>query len=246
MINYSRQTLGQVSMALMIRAAQYIRPENLDSRTVVKYINRAIKEISLMAYQHKRWEYIRRVNVATGDQIDIGLIRIIRVLFSEADSTPPYMEGRYAAPSEYYAVTRQSGILHSWNQALTRSPVYTIYGDTVTWTPGTLLAPMPACIYYEPTAMYGVMEYYGMPQNIADDTDILPVPYEFEDYILSSCLYRLYSRIATPDRDIARMLYERVTTERNIILKSFEAGKAAEKKELDKSVDSVMPMEVKR
>lgn len=247
MISYSKRTLGQVVDEVFIRAATQINSENLDWNTVVHYANQAVKEISLLAYHHKQWAYIKRDQVTfynTGFNINRNMIKVIRMLFTEnADFTPPFVEGRFADPREYYIVARtpaEGVIPHSWNRYTNKTPIYTIWGSRSAWVAGDHIGESYSSVYYSPSTMYGLLEYYAIPEDVINEDDKLPIPYEFEDYITLSCLYRLFSRIGTPE--LASPLYKRLGMERNAILKIFEKGKILEKRELDNFADAVMPM----
>jgi len=244
-ISYSKRTLRQVIEEVFVRAADHVNPDNLDWNTIIRYINQAIKEIILLTYHHKEWAYIKRMRcnyLTTGFNVDRGMIKIVRVMFTaNADYSGPWVEGRFAAPKEYWQVASALAYNPYIATRYTHdNPVYTIWGSHSAWIARDHIGESYPSIYYEPRDMYGIMEYYGFPGEVWLDDDLLPVPYEFEDYITLSCLYRLYSR--TGVQEMASILYKRIETERMAILKLSEKSKELEKKVLDDFLPAVKTM----
>jgi hypothetical protein len=252
MITYSNMTLKRCYDLVMLKATSHRTPENLDWGTVVKYINRAWKEVLIKTLPYKDWAYKLTTTITHGGLLPVSYLKGIRVLVSPTGN-PPFTEARYVDAREYFTLSNWQR-KQQWNACTVQNPIYTLWGHLPV-APNTdnqaevsiFLAPntdhqtgvAPAGFSYETNNMAGIMEYYGIPIDLTTDGDILPVPYEFENLVVLLTLIRVFSK--TADTNLMQSLQQQIGAETQKLLELYTEFKVNTKRELDSFVEPVPP-----
>ena len=205
MLNYTQLTMARLVEEVTYRLTQFRNEVNLDYYTIAHLANHAVNEIMTKSLPYKDWAYISTVNVADGTILPREFLKAIRVMLFGATKN---IEARYSTPMELSNVTDTFyGVSH--NTALLIQPLYTIWGKIESAPPFT---PSEAIIYLRPVTMTGIMDCYVAPQfNYAENYQI-PIPYEFEESVLSGTLFRVLQRIGLSKE--AGIVYSMIEQER--------------------------------
>lgn len=244
MITYSSMTLGEVIDALFMKMERHRTSENFDWSSLRDYVNHAVREVLVNTLPYKEWAYNNVLDVTHGTTLPQTFIAPIRCMLSE-DGDPPYTEARRVKPEEFYDLGDWYGG-NTWARASTREPVYTMWGDNKQvniylypndqWETGSA----PTGYTYYGADMSGKLECYLSPPQLTNSTDILPVPYDFEDLVILSALSRVFSRA----NDIMRLshLQQRMQAEQQKLLKLYQAKLRLDKRELESYVEPLPPL----
>lgn len=231
MIQYSRLTLGQVIDECFQQTTLHRTNQNLDWTTVAFFVNRSIQEVLSKTLKLKDWCYVSTLNINSNPY------RLPDGAILNGRGTPKYMdkirliyehrEARYADPKEFYKLT-DSMNAQSWNKSDFNNPIYTIWGGIPRDNNGIVrdsyLNQSPMYLYispYDPTvfenitegtsAIDAMFECYLMPPDLMNASDVIPVPYEFEDLIILYTITRILSKLGVGEKlseEIKRMLSE--------------------------------------
>lgn len=219
MIQYSPMTLQQAVDEVFLRVSQHRTEVNLDFQTVVMFINRAIRKVTVEMLPYKDWAFTSTIAVTNGSPLPINFIKPVRVLLS-AGGSPPYAEARKVSPREYYSLTNWY-TKQSWNAANTSFPIYTIWGPraaTVNTAPvqstrfiymgpytnaiwgnqtGT---PPTGSSYYAGAELSGICDCYLSPLDLVNPGDLLPIPYEGEAMVILDAVTRVFAKTGPADK----------------------------------------------
>lgn len=162
---------------------------------------------------------------AAGMVLPTNYLRYKRVVVQDPDEeSTVFMEARYVDPKEFYTLSdwykRQ---VH--NRATVQNPIFTIWGQQgtavfpaagsvpVQSVPTIYIAPytndlfndqtgtMPTQLssagysYYTGTPLEGWMDAYLAPEDLTQYTDILPIPYEFEELVITLTILRVLAKM---------------------------------------------------
>lgn len=249
MLQYSNLTAKDAYEEVMFRSGRHRNAINADYDTVLGYLNWGVIDSLSKTLPYKDWAYVGRLIVQNRTAMPLDYIGVIRVLLSDGGA-PPYNEARYVAPKEYNQLSNWRHA-HAWNKGYVTSPIYTIWSDRVVAL--TQLSPLsiylypntedvigtpPTNLFYPTVNVTGTMEYYQAPPPVVTDMDVLPIPYEFEDLVIWTALFRLLSSVA--DANIEQ-LYLRIMEESTKLIERFQEKKRTEKRELDSFQEPVIP-----
>lgn len=244
MITYSSMTLGEVIDGMLSKAQRHRTNINVDWATLASYVNNAAKEIMVSTLPYKEWAHNNVLDVTHGTLLPQRYMSHIRCMLSE-DGSPPYREARYVAPKEFYRVSDWYG-QNKWAMASETRPVFTIWGEANEmniyispndqWETGTA----PTGYRYYGATYSGKLECYMSPPLMASETDILPIPYEFEDLLQLSALARLLAR--TGDYSRLDNLQRRIMAERQMAIEMFFEKRRTLKRELESFTEPVPPL----
>ena len=249
MITYSSLRMIDVYQIVFSNINNIRKASNIDYTTIKKYINDSIKCIIASTLPYKDWEYVARLSVSHQTQLPREYIKHLRVLLSETGS-PPYSEARYVDPLEYHYLTDwYQG--HSWNKASKTHPVFTLWGTvdvngnsrlTIYLAPNTddQTGTVPTGYTYYTYTMSGFMEYYAFPADLINDTDLIGIPYEYEDYFLNYVLSKVYSALG--EKDMTLNVYKQLMAEQSKIVKLYQEKIRTEKRELESYTDETIPI----
>lgn len=219
MIQYSPLTLQQAVDEVMLRVSEHRTEVNLDWQTIVMFINRAIREVTIGMLPYKSWGFTSTIGVNNGQPLPINFIKPVRVLLS-AGGAPPYREARRVSPRELHSLTNWYN-KQSFNAASSLWPVYTIWGPrsaTVNQTPvqsarfmymgpytnsifGNQTGTAPTGYsYYTGSEMAGICDCYMSPRDLVNPTDLLPIPYEGEQIVILSAITRVFVKTGPADK----------------------------------------------
>jgi hypothetical protein len=154
---------------------------------------------------------------ADGRIMPTNYIRFKRVILrpSNAEDGDTYAEARYVDPKEFFTLSdwykRQTH-----NRATVQNPIFTIWGQQGTTlypaansiptqsVPRFYCAPYTNAVftdqtgtvptgftYYTGGELEGFMEAYLAPQDVTAYADVLPIPYEFEELVITLTILRV-------------------------------------------------------
>jgi hypothetical protein len=254
MVAYSNMTLMQTYHRVMDLIQAYRTVENIDWYSLVNDMNRAIKETIMTTLPYKQWMNVSSINIAHLQVLPRNFIRPIRLITS-ANGGPPFIEARYVKPAEYFNLTDWQSS-NPWNRCSLVNPLYTLFGQEfqATLPNGT---PTALTMYIAPNqthyqspvitnntpqvaSMSGILDCYLMPPDIRLSTDTLPIPYECENMVIMLTAIRVLSKIG--DIQPLQSIYQKVLSERKVILAAFKEQIRTEKRELDSFVEPITPL----
>ena len=218
-IAYSNITLKQIYDEVILRLAHHRNEVNVDFLFVARMINRAIKEIIAWTLPYKDWSYVSDIVVSNGSGLGRSYIKFINVLLS-TDGATDLRDARYADATEFNSLTN-AYTAHSWNLALEFDPIFTI------WSEGT---QSELKIYTAPSTFSGIMQAYYFPSDYYSPTDVLPIPYEYEDLLVSNALQRIL--LKTTNIVTASQLTKFIERDKMKIIQQFIEKKKTEEVEL--------------
>lgn len=256
MIAYSSLTLKQLIDEAVLRLGPNRTATNMDWLTMVKYANRAIREVMFITLPYKDWAYISTINVTHMMMLPQRFIKPVRVMLSE-DGYAPYREARRVDVREYFGLTNWEARSH-WTSATEIVPVYMIWGRhlnqqavgaSATTSDVTIyLAPntdyqtgdAPSGYVYNTADWSGVMDCYLAPEDISGDSDIVNIPYEFEELVIYLAMKRFLARDAYPDmlKKVESMVMQEFTT----VYPRYIEKRRTEKESLEEYQDPVQPI----
>lgn len=231
MLNYTQLTMGKLVEEVVFRLTQFRNEVNTDYFTIAHLANHAVNEIMTKSLPYKDWAYISTINVANGTLLPREFLKEIRVMLFGATKN---IEARYSTPMELSNVTDTFyGV--SQNTAYLIQPIYTLWGQiesAPTYTPSQLF------IYLRPITMTGIIDCYVAPQFNYSENYLIPIPYEFEESVISGTLFRALQRIGLNKE--ANIVYSMIEQERIKALELLKAKKQTEVMNLD-SFDLPVP-----
>lgn len=246
MINYSNMTLQECHDNILLRAGRHRGTDNIDWQTVVNFINNAVKEVMTYTIPYKSWGYISTIKIYNRMQLPVRFYKPIRTLLS-FDGLPPLKEGRYINPKEWHKITHWE-TRQDWNKVTAINPVYTIWGNDVSYTNMDVNNGYIS-VYIAPntdngnnidgTDYQGIMDCYLYPREITNNTDPLPVPYEYEQLVILSALTRLYAKTLNPEP--LKLTNALMQIERQRILNTFIKEREQKQRNLESFVEPKQP-----
>jgi hypothetical protein len=249
-LQYSNLTAVEAYDEILMRLGRFRNAISVDYDTVLNYLNWAVITTLSKSLPYKEWAYVGAMNVQHRTNMPLDYIGFIRVLVSDT-GLPPFREARYVAPKEYnQLVNWRQG--HSWNQGFNHAPIFTMWADNVvTLTtpsifsiylyPNTedVVGVQPSNLFYPIANVTGLLEYYQAPAFMANDTDRVPIPYEFEDIVIMTVVMRMLGNLG--DVDVSKM-YMDITEETARVVQRYEEKKKADKRQLDAFQEPVIPL----
>jgi hypothetical protein len=178
----------------------------------------------------------------------------VRVIVSK-DGNPPYNEARYVDPREYYSLTDwQQNV--SYLKCTVLNPIYTMWGQVLNTNPigvpadGTIyIGPntdnllgtvSPDYDYPEVDSMSGYMDCILAPLPLVNTTDVIGVPYDYENLVILSTLARVFSKFG--EVSILKTLHLKINEEKGRISKLYQESQFTKKRDLDIFVEPVPPL----
>ena len=248
MIAYGNMTLQQAYDTVVMRLSRYRSAINTDWSTIVRSINRAIREAVLMHLPYKEWVNNYTLAVTHRLVLPLNYLAPIRVLLS-VNGLPPYMEARRTDPREFYQINSWYG-KNPWNQGVNFMPAYTIWGEVVLGIKRQVIhvspnadfetAAAPAGYAYNGVTMSGMMEYYAVPPFITLQTAVLPVAYEMEDLVVMLALERTLAKFG--ELNEVTQAHVLVEKEKARLVELYKEKKRTAKRELVSYVEPVPPV----
>ena len=233
MIAYSNMTLRQAYEEVVLRAGQHRTGINFDWDSIVMFVNRAIREVMLTTLPYKDWAYSTKLAVADATILPQRFLKKIRVLLSAA-GTAPYDEAREMSVREFWTISDLSGRQHAWNRSVPDMPTYML------WAEQDANGISRLRIEVAPAGHSGIMECYVCPADLTADTDIVSIPYEFEDMVVLLAMSRLFAK--TDDKQFVMTLHGQIVQERQRLLALFEEKRMTEKREMDNFLEPAIPV----
>jgi len=247
-VNYSFMTLQQAYDHVVMRMGNIRSEINMDWSTVVRSVNRAIREATFAFLPYKEWMNNNVMVVTHRIALPQNFLSPIRVLLSQ-DGDPPYIEARPVDAREFQSINSWYN-RNVWNMGVNIKPAYTIWGETVNTVRRTVLHIAPNDDYETGTAptgytyngmtLSGVMEYYTAPNFVTVAATTLPIPYELEEYVVLMAVERMISKSGEIDEVTrAHVLVEK---ERKRLMEMLSEKRRTEKRELVSYVDPAVPV----
>lgn len=250
MITYSNRTLKEVYDEVMIRLGGHRTAENLDWDTIVRLINNSINEVLFKTLAYKDWSYISQMQVANQAVLPVEFIKAVRVMLRSNENNP-YHEARYVSPKEFFTLSNWKNE-QIWNQGLAQVPIYTLWGNInipanqaqqfVIWIypNGQYLQGQPPAGYaYNSDVMQGYMEFYRSHTFLANNGDLIPIPYEYEDILINYILLRIFAK--TGNLVQADFIKSQLDPEVKRIQEMFQEKRRTEKRILDSFAEPLVP-----
>lgn len=251
MIRYSRMTLREAYDAVTLRAGEHRGGANYDWDMMTLFINRAIREVMVFTLPYKDWGYTTSIQVTHGTVLPVNFIRAVRVLAAPIlqSGAAPMMEARRVDAKEWFMLTDWSK-RQAWNAGTRSSPIYSLWSLSPPGQPSRisiLLYPnttniagtAPLGFTYPTDNMTGLMDAVIAPPDLVLDTDLLPVPYEFEDLVVLSALTRLLRK--TADNQELYTAQGAVRRAYGEFQKRFAEARRTARRELDSYAEPVIP-----
>lgn len=233
MLNYTQLTMGKLVEEVVFRLTQFRNEVNTDYFTIAHLANHAVNEIMTKSLPYKDWAYISTIQIADGTVLPREFLKTIRVMLQHP-TTGVNKEARYSTPMEVYNTTNPIlGVQQ--NRAYFIQPIYTLWGRVDN---GAVFAPSQTVVYLFPNTMNGVMNCYVAPQFNYAEAYQIPIPYEFEESVISGTLFRALQRIGLNKE--ANIVYSMIEQERLKALELLKAKKSTEAMNLD-SFDLPVP-----
>jgi hypothetical protein len=226
MINYSNMTLLEAYNAIVDRLGGMRNAENTDWGTIVKCINKGVKEVVVKTLPFKSWAYINTVVISDNTALPREYLDYSRVLVNNVSGM--LREARRVDPKEYWGLTDPDR-KHAWNMSLDERPIFCLWGDGNQSQLRIFISPARA----------GYMECYLMPGDLVNEADEIPVPYEYVELVLLAATSRLMARLA--DQNYLLSLHQQIQGEVKKLGELYKAKKYAEKRELDNFAEPVIP-----
>jgi len=231
MIAYRDITIADVVNEIIMRLGSHRMPTNIDWTTLLRYINMAIKEVTVRTLPYKSWAYTYQDTVSDSTVITSRYLGAIRLMVS-SDGNPSYTEARKVDAKEYFE-TANIQRKNLWTQSTNRNPIYTLWGNTNT-------NPTQIVIYITPDTYSGIFEYYAAPTELVNPGDIIPVPYEFRNLIVMSAISRVYAK--SKQIMMVETIRKEILEARKKVIELFQEKRRTEKRELDSFVAPVIPL----
>jgi hypothetical protein len=190
---YQPKTLKEAVDAVMLNVKQHRTATNLDIDTVKLFVNQAIREAVTKTIPFKEWSYRRTVTVIHEENLFAEFIKPI-TLINDLNGR----ELRYIDPREWYTLTDANNG-QRWNKATLRNGVYTLWGTHEENTDPDKLNVRILIAPYDSEATYTLEAVSGLPV-IMDDSDLLRVPYEFENYVILLATFRALAKVGAVNR----------------------------------------------
>jgi hypothetical protein len=227
MINYAPMTLLQAYNEIVDRLGHYRNAENTDWGTIVKCVNRAVIEVCAKSLPYKDWAYITKLNIQDGTLLPREYMNYSRCLVQNLSGD--LREARFVDVREYWNLTDPNR-KHAWNMSLSQKPIFTIWGTG---------APSRLTIYISPQAD-GLLEYHTIPNSLSQEADELPVPFEYQHYVVLSALTRVVSRFA----DLQYLVSIQKDIQGELVKMNIRHNetKTVKKRELDNFVEPQIPL----
>jgi hypothetical protein len=246
LIAYSQMTYGQAYDEVVLRLNNFRIAENVSYLNVVYALNHSIKEAMSLTLPYKDWAYTTTVGVVHRQALPRQYLGYIRVLLS-ATGQAPFAEARYVDPKEWWSLTDWYAA-NSWTKGLGTNPIFTVWAvngvPTFFCYPNTDFqtgtAPMYSRYVLPTEQMSGLMEYYHSPDELILDTDVLNMPYEFEEFIILGAVWRVASKVL--DEQLLQLIHQSLNAEKEKIYKLATEKKRTEKRDLDSFVEPVIPL----
>lgn len=246
MIAYSQMTYGQAYDEVIMRLSTFRIAENVSYLNVVYAINHSIKEAMSLTLPYKDWAYTTTIDVANRTILPRQYLGHIRALLS-ATGDAPYKEARYVDPKEWWSTTDWYASIN-WTRAYGNNPIFTIWavGGNLTFfcypnrdfQTGT--APYTKRYVQAGEEVSGLLEYYHSPDELTLETDVISMPYEFEELIIMGAVWRLASKML--EQAMVQMLHEQLNAEKDKIMALVKEKMRTENRELDSFVEPVIPI----
>lgn len=250
MMAYSNMTLQQAYDRIIMKLGNHRSNMNTDWGTIVKIVNRGLREVMVSTLPYKEWAYNNALSVSHRTVLPHEYLKHIRCMVS-VTGQPPFIEARYVAPREYFKVNDWHG-RNEWMQAVNLSPIYTIWSEhdmlglppqlkvflspNNQWETGTA----PPGYRYNNMNVSGVLECYMVPPDVSDPADILPVPYEFEDMVILSATTRLLAKTTDMQRLVS--MHKHIMREKANVMKRYEEKRRTERREMESYTEPVVPL----
>lgn len=193
-------TLKQATDEIMVRISKLTTSSNFDYLLATMYLNRARREVMSMSLPFKDWAYTKTgFAVSNNTELPQDYTGIIRVMLKDP-AAQYYQEARRVEPKEWWTLTNTVRP-HSWNGASNLNPIYTIWGSddvsTTNWSNKGLI------MMVAPSTVVGFIDYQAEYGDMTNDTDVLNVPYEFENMVIMMALERIYQKLAETEKGMA-------------------------------------------
>lgn len=244
MVNYSYITLGKAIDDIVLRIGKHRIPENMDWQMLAHFVNHAVYEVLATTLPYKDWAYIESVAVSNGSALPREYLKYVRCLLSN-NGEKPYREARYVDVREYYTTTDWNRG-QQWNIGSEKNPIYTIWTTgnvlTIYLYPNTLnlTGTAPTNTVYPTADMSGILEYYSMPPFAVLPTDILRIPYEYEEIVILSAMTRVYYKTGALQQIVETQT--KIMKEKQKVIKLIMEKRDTEKRQLDSFIEPVVPM----
>lgn len=202
MITNVPRTAGYLFEEFVFRIRKFRTRENLDFESGLIYINNSITELYTILLPYKEFAYHSQMEVTHKTALGRNFYRPIRLIINnrEEDTLTSLIEARKVTPGEWFTVTDWQRS-QKWNRASLNNPIYTIFNYGVVGNDG-ILTPNELQILIAPnidvpypdievtTDLVGLLEYYGLPQDLVNETDVMDVPGLYEEYILNNAVQK--------------------------------------------------------
>lgn len=211
MIPNITRTASYLYAEFLYRIEKHRTRENLSYELVLQHINNSIKELYTLLLPYREYAYQKTLIIGDGTNIPYDFYKVIRVMVDGLNVLQQFAgmsEARYVTPYEWYAMTDTTKG-HSWNKATVLNPVYTIWNVGITGSndPNNLIVPDRLRIFLAPNGGGGVaeglMEYYGLPNDLFSPDDVLEVPALYEEFVLNVAVLRFLMKQNTGNIEMA-------------------------------------------
>lgn len=232
MIQYAKITVRRLIDEVVIRLGDHRSDINLDWRTLIKYVNHAVREVASIIMPYESESFLKRIDgISNGDSIPREFVRASRLIVEK--ETDVFYEARDVDIKEYFNVTNDINV-HTFNHSYDYAGIYTFWGQA-----DTTSVPIDFRIYVYPESLTGILDYYAMPDEITADTDIVPIPEEYVELVIYGTMQRVFARttLHTQIMEVQR----RMVAEKMKIYEKYIELRQKEKRELDSFVEPVVP-----
>jgi len=225
MIAYSQMTYQDMIDEIVFRLSHYRVAENFDTETIAVALNRAVQSVYVKTLPYKDWAYKATIAITNGTWLTERFVTHERALFSRTGQ-PPFTEGRFASPKEFFTVTDWSNN-QIWNTSSFENPIYTIHGNIIYCSP-TLTAQTDPLTS---PAVSGILECYLVPAKQFNYAVNVPIPYEYDEFVIMESLFRLMAKVG--DRAMLWSLAGRINDIEQNSMVSFKQHDYTGKRELE-------------
>ena len=248
MRQYSQMTFNKLYHKIIARLGDHRTHENVDKETIRKQVNLAAKELLTYTLPFRDYAYITTLAVSHDSALPQDFISPVRVLCSLSGSSP-YVEARYVDPREFSKVTNWSQ-RQDWNKANSNQPIFTVWGQVDGTGQTNLVVKLgpnldyitgsaPPGYTYPTGNVSGILEYYAQAADVVLDTDLIPVPYEYEDLVFLMALERMYVICSVKDKLLH--LHQQVAEKKSSLYESLRSKEFTSERELDNFTEPVIP-----
>lgn len=239
MIGYNDITLKELIDEVIMRIGRYNIYINLSEQEIIYYINKAVRFTIIKCLPFKLNAFTNRIIVQHRTPIPRNYVRYIRCLLGENVETI-LREARYADIREFHQTTywRNKSAFHgAWNY----QPIFSIWnnGGSLIFLcyPNTQYenGTPPEGFYYADYDAEGYLYYHYLPDiDYNNYNDILPIPPEFQEYLIQDSVFRVISKKIPEQQSIE--LYKNLVNERQKLYNIYNELKMSKHKELDKYI----------